>query len=43
MAGLPIPALDDTIVVVFVFAPTEPATTFTLNVQLPPGGRLAFA
>jgi hypothetical protein len=43
VAGLPIPALEDTMVVVFVFTPADPAVTFTLNVQLPPGGRLALA
>jgi hypothetical protein len=43
VAGLPIPALEETMVVVFVFVPAEPAVTFTLNVQLPPGGSEALA
>ena len=43
VAGLPIPALEDTMVVVFVLTPAEVAVTFTLNVQLPPGASLALA
>jgi hypothetical protein len=43
LAGLPIPALDDTMVVVLFFTPAELAVRFTLNVQLPPAGSLALA
>jgi hypothetical protein len=43
VAGLPTPALEETMVVVLVFTPTEVAVTFTLNVQLPPAGTLALA
>jgi hypothetical protein len=43
LAGLPIPALDETIVVVLFFIPAEVTVTFTLHVQLPPGGRVALA
>jgi hypothetical protein len=43
LAGLPMPALEDTMVVVLFFTPAELAVRFTLNVQLPPAGSLALA
>ena len=43
VAGLPMPALEATMVVVLLFTPAELAVRFTLNVQLPPAGSFAAA
>ena len=43
VAGLPVPPLEATMVVVLFFTPAEVAVRFTLNVQLVFPGRLALA